>query len=367
MPMTVVSAGIVPSRLAVAADDAIEIASGGTVTGSLVCSGGQQIAQSGGVASNATLVAGSLELQGGALASGAVVIGGTALDAEGVLQIDAATMPAATISGFGGLAEIILSSDPVSVAYDATTPVATLAGGQTLSFDAATAPSGLQYDRGTGTITACFAEGTRIATVHGLIAVERLQVGMRPARARGGTAPVVRLGHRRIDCPRHPRPWDVLPVRVLAGAFADSVPVHDLLLSPDHAVLISGAVIPIRCPLNGATVRRQYADKVTYWHVELPRHGVLLADGLPAESFLDTGNGGVFADLASDSSATLLPIPAGSTRDVRFACRKPSPPFPLIAQQQPRAAVIPPRAPPDLPAPRRRAAETRQPPARGAD
>jgi hypothetical protein len=30
-------------------------------------------------------------------------------------------------------------------------------------------------------------------------------------------------------------------------------------------------------------------DHVTWWHVELPRHAVLLAEGLPCESFLDTG------------------------------------------------------------------------------
>ena len=31
-------------------------------------------------------------------------------------------------------------------------------------------------------------------------------------------------------------------------------------------------------------------DSVTYFHVELARHAVLLAEGLPAESYLDTGD-----------------------------------------------------------------------------
>jgi hypothetical protein len=29
---------------------------------------------------------------------------------------------------------------------------------------------------------------------------------------------------------------------------------------------------------------------VTYWHAELRRHDVLLAEGLPAESYLDSGD-----------------------------------------------------------------------------
>jgi hypothetical protein len=33
---------------------------------------------------------------------------------------------------------------------------------------------------------------------------------------------------------------------------------------------------------------------VTYYHVELGRHDVLLAEGLPAETYLDTGNGTMF-------------------------------------------------------------------------
>ena len=41
---------------------------------------------------------------------------------------------------------------------------------------------------------------------------------------------------------------------------------------------------------------QERADWVTYWHVGLDRHDVLLADGLPAESYLDTGNRGSLAN-----------------------------------------------------------------------
>jgi serralysin len=46
--------------------------------------------------------------------------------------------------------------------------------------------------------------------------------------------------------------------------------------------------------VNGTSIARLNADTVTYWHVELDRHDVLLAEGLPTESFLDAGNRDAF-------------------------------------------------------------------------
>jgi hypothetical protein len=54
-------------------------------------------------------------------------------------------------------------------------------------------------------------------------------------------------------------------------------------------------LIPIRYLENGRSIRRTPRDTVTYHHIELARHNVLLAQGLAAESFLDTGNKGDFA------------------------------------------------------------------------
>ncbi len=144
--------------------------------------------------------------------------------------------------------------------------------------------------------TACFASGTRILTTGGEVAVEALAVGCAVPTLSGRVAPVRWLGHRSIDCARHSRPQDVWPVRVRAGAFAEASPLRDLLLSPDHSVFIEGVLIPIRHLVNGATIAQERADRITYWHVELPGHAVLLAEGLPVESYLDTGNRAAFAN-----------------------------------------------------------------------
>ena len=68
------------------------------------------------------------------------------------------------------------------------------------------------------------------------------------------------------------------------------MPGRALVLSPDHAVFVDNVLVPVRYLVNGATIAPLVLSRVTYWHVELPRHDVMLAENLPAESFLDTGN-----------------------------------------------------------------------------
>ena len=129
--------------------------------------------------------------------------------------------------------------------------------------------------------------GTRILPGRGEIAVERLREGDAVETASGAWRPIVFLGHRRVDCARHPAPREVWPVRVRAFAFADGVPQRDLLLSPDHAVYIDDVLIPARFLINGMTIIQEATDQVAYWHVELPRQDIVFAEGLPCDSSPD--------------------------------------------------------------------------------
>jgi hypothetical protein len=107
---------------------------------------------------------------------------------------------------------------------------------------------------------------------------------------------------RQIDCRRHTDPRSARAYsrrRVRRGE-----PAKDLLLSPDHAVQVDDALIPIRLLLNGSTIRQDDdVAEIDYYHVELDRHDVLFAEGLAAESYVDTGNRGLFAN--SDAALTL--------------------------------------------------------------
>jgi hypothetical protein len=157
-------------------------------------------------------------------------------------------------------------------------------------------------------LAACFAEGTEIATKRGMVAVEALREGDRVRTARDGKfRPIIWLGHRRVDCRRHPAPAQVWPVRVAVGTFGPDRPYRDLLLSPDHALLVDGVLIPVRYLVNGRTIRQEAWDEVTYWHVELPEHDALYADGVAAESYLDTGNRSAFTDGTAGSATNRVP------------------------------------------------------------
>jgi VCBS repeat-containing protein len=172
------------------------------------------------------------------------------------------------------------SGSPVTTVVSTTTP---LVVGSTLTIDV------------NGPV--CFAAGTRIGTPRGEVLVEALGVGDTVLTDGGEPRPIRWIGQRFLDLARHSVPERAQPVRILADAISDGVPRRDLRLSPDHAILLDGMLIPVRLLINGASIVRETECRaVSYFHIELDAHDVLLAEGLPAESYLDTGNRGFFDD-----------------------------------------------------------------------
>ncbi|MGA2951594.1 MAG: Hint domain-containing protein [Caulobacteraceae bacterium] len=138
-------------------------------------------------------------------------------------------------------------------------------------------------------VVVCFVSGTRLRTARGEVAVEDLAIGDLAVTATGEARPIVWIGRRRIVNPTAGQQ----PVRVSAGAFGVGLPARDLWLSHGHAVCIEAmdeVFVPISHLINGSTIVREAASDVTYWHVELESHDVLLAEGLPCESYMDAGN-----------------------------------------------------------------------------
>lgn len=221
---------------------------------------------------------------------------------------------AGTVSGFGGPDEIVLSRAAFNVhdtfKYSSgTLSIFSPTGVDILNltindpvggFKLVPFMSGPPSVRGKLTIVVCFAAGTRILTDQGELAVETLAEGdqvmtlednLRVAR------PVRWLGRRRVNLAAHPEPESAAPVRILRGAFAAAVPARDLLVSPDHAIYVDGKLMPAKLLVNGGSIVQELdRSEVEYFHVELDRHAVLFAEGLTAESYMDTGNRAFFAN-----------------------------------------------------------------------
>ena len=228
------------------------------------------------------------------------------IDLVGTLVIGSLGGFAGTIAGFAGGDAIELAGITANMATYGNHRLTIANNGSTVG-TLAVAGSYAAADMFTATSAAgltvlttnapCFAAGTRLATPGGgAVAVETLRPGAILLTASGLPAEVTWVGHRRVNCRRHPRPELVQPVRIAAGAFGPGLPARGLLLSPDHAVFVDGVLIPAQLLVNGRTVVQVARATVEYWHVELARHDVVLAEGLPVESYLDTGNRAAFAN-----------------------------------------------------------------------
>jgi hypothetical protein len=167
----------------------------------------------------------------------------------------------------------------------------TFVNGAGMVLNIAPTSSGVQI---TEVTAPCFAAGTRILTPRGEVAVENLAVGESVIVASGEDAPITWIGKRQLNLSRHPQPEKAQPIRFATDCFSDGVPSHDLILSPDHALHIDGALVPAKALINGKNICQLNQQSVTYYHIELAEHSIIFAEGTGVESYLETGNRGAF-------------------------------------------------------------------------
>jgi antigen 43 len=150
-------------------------------------------------------------------------------------------------------------------------------------------------------VIACLVVGSRIRTAHSEIAIEDLCAGDEIVTLRDGVEavePVTWIGQRHLDLATQAYPELAAPVRIRAHAIAEGQPRRDLLLSQDHSLYLDGKCVPSRLLVNGGSISIERGTReVTYYHIELAKHGVLFAEGLANESYLDTGNRNWFSNV----------------------------------------------------------------------
>ena len=149
-------------------------------------------------------------------------------------------------------------------------------------------------------VVACYLRDTLISTPDGQKAVQDLQPGDQILTASGGTATVKWLGYRKMYASRIPASQAIraYPIRIAAGALAPKVPTRDLYVSPYHHMYFSGKLIPAMLLVNGQTITQDFSRRsFEYFHVELDRFDIMLAEGAAAESYVDTGNRSMFQNV----------------------------------------------------------------------
>jgi Hint domain/RTX calcium-binding nonapeptide repeat (4 copies) len=137
----------------------------------------------------------------------------------------------------------------------------------------------------------CFAEGTMIDTPCGPVPVQSLRPGDCVLTLDSGPQPVLWIG-RRETCFGHGQHRHQ-PVVIPQGAMGHGLPLADLFLSPQHRVLIRGGAGRPQGALarakglcgEGGIAQDRAATAVVYFQVLLPAHALVLANGLPCETF----------------------------------------------------------------------------------
>lgn len=158
------------------------------------------------------------------------------------------------------------------------------------SFDDGTVgrPYYYQLSVGNDLNLACFLPGTRIATPAGERAVEDLVPGDLLLTADGRTVPIRFIGRQTV-WPRFASREDRRPILITAGALGNGLPRRDLRVSANHALYLEGILVHAAALVNGTTIRREPSPHgtITYYSIETEQHELLLAEGMPCETFMD--------------------------------------------------------------------------------
>lgn len=142
----------------------------------------------------------------------------------------------------------------------------------------------------------CFAAGTKIQTPNGPRAIEDLTAGMMVLTKDHGAQAIQWIGSSYLAPSRLRKQPELRPIRIKAGALGDNTPQHDLVLSPQHRVLVRSKIAMKMfgtadvlvaakqlLQLDGVDIADDLQD-IRYFHMLFAHHEVILSNGAESES-----------------------------------------------------------------------------------
>lgn len=167
----------------------------------------------------------------------------------------------------------------------------------------------------------CFTPGTSIRTAGGAKRIEDMRPGDWISTKDNGQQEILWTGHRRMTGARLYAMPHLRPIRFRAGALGQGRPDEDLLVSPQHRMLVNGAaaqalfnatevLVAAEDLINDVSITVDHAlREVTYVHILLERHQVIWANGLETESFHPSNT--ALDTVAPEQRASLLQLLPG--------------------------------------------------------
>ncbi|NGM46659.1 hypothetical protein G5B31_14050 [Rhodobacter sp. SGA-6-6] len=182
----------------------------------------------------------------------------------------------------------------VNVIYDSANPE----NGTVEFLDGSGAVVGtLSFSNIENVIVPCFTPGTLIATDRGEVRVEKLREGDRVLTRDSGYQEIRWIGRRDLSADELAAAPQLNPVRIRKGALGLNLPERDLVVSPQHRMLITGSraellfgeqeVLVAATHLAGrpGIAQEDAADGVGYIHLLFDRHEIVRANGAWSESY----------------------------------------------------------------------------------
>jgi hypothetical protein len=236
----------------------------------------------------------------------------TTVDGIDVYLIDTATSP--TFNGLhqrGGVAlmddgavDSFISFDPgAPIVADAGTPAAGFTSTEIGSAGAGesleTTDGGVTYTTQTtpsgGTIP-CFTPGTFIATPTGNRLIENLKIGDLIITKDNGLQAIRWIGKKEITGARLYACPQLRPVRIKKNTFGNQRPYRDLVVSPQHRIVINNdmanilfgsqqVLVPAKALVDEHKVDMSDVRETTYIHILFDHHEIIYANGVATESF----------------------------------------------------------------------------------
>ncbi len=151
----------------------------------------------------------------------------------------------------------------------------------------------------TKSVSPCFTPGIMIATPRGEVPVETLRVGDRVITRDNGLQPITWVGSRTLNWAQLGTETHLRPILISQGSLGSGLPESDMLVSPNHRVLIASdqtavrfnepeVLVASRTLIGKRGISTVQTGRVIYIHFMLARHQVVLSNGAWTESFQPT-------------------------------------------------------------------------------